>query len=244
MNKWIFIFVVLSQVLMGRILYSSEEGSITQDELVRRTQELFDSVAAGNQDPWRKYFAEDALYCDEKGRNMSKEELIADIAPLPKGYTGSIKIVKAKSLIEKDVAILSYDLNEAEAIYGQNLTARYHGTDTWVRRNGNWQIVASQVLRYYEDPAPGKVDPKRNADYTGVYELTRGVTMTVTAQENELYAQRSDRGSKDLLIPESIDIFFRKGVEGRRLFHRNETGQVDAMIDRRNNEDVVWKKLK
>jgi hypothetical protein len=33
-------------------------------------------------------------------------------------------------------------------------------------------------------------------------------------------------------------------VEGRRLFRRAEGGKVDAMIDRRNNEDVVWKKIK
>ena len=27
------------------------------------------------------------------------------------------------------------------------------------------------------------------------------------------------------------------------LFRRGEKGQVDALIDRRNNEDVVWKKV-
>ena len=61
-----------------------------------------------------------------------------------------------KSNIQGDTAILSYDLNETETIFGQNLTARYHGTDTWMYRNGKWQIVAGQMFRYYEDPAPGK----------------------------------------------------------------------------------------
>jgi hypothetical protein len=28
------------------------------------------------------------------------------------------------------------------------------------------------------------------------------------------------------------------------LFRRAEGGRVDAMIDRRNNEDVVWKKIR
>jgi hypothetical protein len=32
-------------------------------------------------------------------------------------------------------------------------------------------------------------------------------------------------------------------VEGRRLFHFGPDGKVDAMIDRRNDEDVVWKKV-
>jgi len=46
------------------------------------------------------------------------------------------------------------------------------------------------------------------------------------------------------LLPESGDLFFRKGVEGRILFRFDADGKVDALIDRRNNEDVIWKKLK
>ena len=46
------------------------------------------------------------------------------------------------------------------------------------------------------------------------------------------------------LVPEATGICFRKGSEGRRLFQRDDRGKVDAMIDRRNNEDVVWKKVK
>ncbi len=98
-----------------------------------------------------------------------------DITPLPKGYSGSIKVVNAKSHIQGDTAILSYDLDETETIFGQNMTARYHGTDTWMYRDGKWQIVAGQMLRYYEDPAPGKVDTKKYAEYVGTYELAPGV---------------------------------------------------------------------
>ena len=29
---------------------------------------------------------------------------------------------------------LSYDLDETEIVFGQHLTTRYHGTDTWLRR--------------------------------------------------------------------------------------------------------------
>ena len=73
-------------------------------------------------------------------------------------------------------AILSYDLDETETIFGQVNTARYHETDTWIRRNGEWQIIAEQVLRYYEDPesAPGKPDLKRYADYIGTYSMVPG----------------------------------------------------------------------
>jgi hypothetical protein len=112
------------------------QNGITQNELARRTQELFDSVAAGDQTPWKKYFADDCMYFDEKGKNMNKAALVADVTPLPAGYSGNIKMGKVQSHIEGEVAILSYDLDETETIYGQNMTARYHATDTWLRRNG------------------------------------------------------------------------------------------------------------
>jgi hypothetical protein len=219
------------------------KSDITQDELVRRTQELVDSVAVGDQTPWKKYFADDCMFFDEKGRNMNKAALIADVTPLPTGYSGSIKIGNVQSHIERHIAILSYDEDEKETIFGQEMTARYHETDTWMRRNRQWQIVASQVLRYYEDPAPGKADTAKFAEYAGTYELAPGNTLTVSTDGKLLYRQRGDR-PKDLLVTEASDVFFRKGVEGRILFRHGEGGKVDALIDRRNNEDVVWSRVK
>jgi ketosteroid isomerase-like protein len=238
--KRVAMMLVCGVVALGASRATAQ--TITQEELVRRTQELMDSVAAGNQEPWKKYYADDALFFDEKGRNMDKAALVKDIAPLPAGYSGTIKVTNPQSRIFPDVAILSYDADETETVFGQAMTARYHSTDTWMRRGGQWQIVASQTLRYYEDPAAGKVDPAKLRDYVGMYELAPKVTMQVSDEADQLYSQRSGR-AKELLIPEAPDIFFRKGVEGRRLFRRNENGKVDALIDRRNNEDIVWKKV-
>jgi hypothetical protein len=136
---------------------------------------------------------------------------------------------------------LSYDLDETETVFGQNLTARYHATDTWLRRNGIWQIVSSQAMRYYEDPAAGKADPKKFGDFSGSYELAPGQTRTVSSEAGNLYVERN--GKREQLLPEGCVIFFRKGVEGRILFRYADNGEVDALIDRRNNEDVVWRKM-
>jgi len=218
-----------------------DPAAITQEELVRRTQELFDAVVPGNKEPWQKYFADDCIFADEKGRNFNKTQLVADITPLPKGYSGTIKIVKPKSVIHGDTAILSYDLDETETIFGQKLTARYHVTDTWLRRNGVWQIASSQAMRYYEDPAVARIDSKKFADFNGTYELASGQIRRVFSEGENLYVERS--GKREELLPEGSEIFFRKGVEGRILFRYADSGKVDAIIDRRNNEDVVWRRV-
>src|SRR5262245_28168936 len=94
----------------------AKQGAITQDELVRNTQEIFDAVAAGDQAPFKKYFADDVMFSDEKGRNMNKAALVNDITPLPPGYSGTIKVVRPQSRIVGQTAILSYDLDETETV--------------------------------------------------------------------------------------------------------------------------------
>ena len=220
---------------------AQSDAAIIESELVRRTQELYDAVVPGDQAPWKKYFADDSIFSDEKGRTMDKTKLIADITPLPTGYSGTIKLDRVQSRIYENVAILSYDANETETIFGQKLSARYHVTDTWLRRDGNWQIVASQAHRYYEDPAVGKANPKKFPDFIGTYELAPGQTRTVIGEGDNLFVQRN--GKKDQLLPETSELFFRKGIEGRILFRYDKNGKVDALIDRRNNEDVVWRKI-
>jgi uncharacterized protein DUF4440/uncharacterized protein DUF3471 len=240
---FVFLFLFVFYFLISTSYFAlASEAAITQGELVRRTQELYDSIISGNQIPWKKYFADDCTFSDEKGRTLDKQKLVADIVPLPPGYSGTIKIDNVISRIIGDTAVLSYDANETETIFGQNLRARYHVTDTWLRRNGEWQIIASQAHRYYEDPAIGKADEKKFADYVGTYELAPGQTRTVTAENGKLIVER--KGKKEELLPEAGDIFFRKDVEGRVLFHYDTNGKVDSLIDRRNNEDVIWKKLK
>ena len=237
--------LVLVIIIFATTLAHAADVPITQDELVRRTQELYDAIVPGNQAPWKKYFADDCIFADEKGRTLDKTKLIADITPMPAGYSGAIKIANVQSRIIGDTAVLSYDLSETETIFGQELHARYHTTDTWLQRNGEWQIIASQAHRYYEDPAVADTSQLLNSQrstssFVGTYELAPGQTRTVTAEGDKLLVER--KGKKEQLFPETSDLFFRKGVEGRILFHYDANGEVDSLIDRRNNEDVIWRK--
>jgi len=246
--RLVFVFLLVTcHLSLVTVFAAASDESATRQELLRRTQELYDSLVSGNQTPWKKYFADDCTFSDEKGRTFDKTKLVADITPLPKGYSGAIKIDNVISRIIGDIAVLSHDANETETIFGQELHARYHTIDTWLRRNDQWQIIASQTHRYYEDPAvadPSQLlnSQRSTSSYIGTYELAPGQTRTVTADNGKLFVERN--GKKEELLPESSDLFFRKGVEGRILFRYDNAGAANALIDRRNNEDVVWRKIK
>jgi hypothetical protein len=80
---------------------------------------------------------------------------------------------------------------------------------------------------------------EKAADFAGTYELAPQQTRIVLAESDKLFVER--KGKREELFPETSEIFFRKGVEGR-IFRYNTAGKAEALVDRRNNEDVVWRK--
>lgn len=218
-------------------------GTITPAELLRRTQQLYAASDAGDPKPWNAWFADDAMVYDEKGRTMDKQALLADIGPMPAGYSVHMRVVDPHIILAPGAAAVAYECDESETAFGQTMHARYHTVDTWLFRHGTWQIAASQTMRYYEDPKIGTTDVAHLDDFTGTYELAPGIRRTVTREGDALFVQKGT-GPKTELLPESGDLFFRKGVEGRVLFHRDAHGKVDALDERRNNEDIVWKRLR
>ena len=241
--RLLYVFILASSLVrMSAQTVLRAPETITEGELIRRTQRLYDSLPSGDRTPWQEYYADDVMVFDEKGRSMDKKAFLADIEPMPAGYSGTIKIIHPHAVFAQGTAIFGYECDETETIFGQELHAHYHSVDTWLHRDKKWQIAASQTMRYYEDPAIGKKQTSQFEDFVGSYELAPGNRRTVLRVGSDLYLQRAS-GAKTKLLPESGDLFFREGVEGRILFHRNGFGKVDGIYDRRNNEDVVWKKL-
>src|SRR5439155_5939171 len=75
-----FLMIVMKQLALIKFLSAATivcaaDVPITQDELVRQTQELYDSLVSGNQAPWKKHFADDCTFADEKGRVFDRAKL-------------------------------------------------------------------------------------------------------------------------------------------------------------------------
>ena len=78
--------------------------------------------------------------------------------------------------------------------------------------------------------------------YVGTYELAPGVTYVVSREGDVLIGQRSGRPREELVAAGDAT-FFRKGtVRGEKIFVRDPSGRVTSMLDRRDNNDLVWKR--
>jgi hypothetical protein len=72
-----FLAILLIFFCGSNVISAGERDAvITETELVGRTQQLYDAVVPGNQAPWKKYFADDCIFADEKGRTMDKRKLV------------------------------------------------------------------------------------------------------------------------------------------------------------------------
>ena len=125
-----FLCLALAARAVAARAIAQDSPAIDQAELVLRTQQLYDAIPSGDQAPWRSYYAEDTMVYDEKGRAMNKRALLDDLQPMPAGYSGIIKVTHPRATFAPGVAVLAYDCDETETIFGQELHA---GIILWIR---------------------------------------------------------------------------------------------------------------
>lgn len=225
------------------IIKSSSNSDVEQ--LKKATQELLDAIAPGDKPVWEKYLAEGSIYADEEGKVWTKDELIKELNPLPKGYVGTIKMGEPKVLVQDNVIVLSHLDREELELHGQKITTYFHMTQTWAKQaNGEWKLAASQVMAIPNERKPAVIDPKTLDLYVGQYALDSQINYTITREGDKLYGQRSGR-AKEELLPLCEGIFYKKGVwRGEKVFEKDSQGKVINLLDRRENNDLVWKKIK
>lgn len=156
----------------GNAAMNKNPNSDVVKQLKQATQELLDAIASGDKAVWEKYLAEGSIYADEEGRVLTKDELIKELNPLPKGYIGSIKMGEPKVLIQADVIVLSHRDREDLELYGQKIVTYFHTTNTWAKQaDGQWRLVATQVMAIPNERKPAKIDSKMLDSYVGQYQL-------------------------------------------------------------------------
>ncbi len=237
------LFTAFGQASNTRAINYSSDATIEQ--LKRATQELLTAVAPGDVAVWQKYLAEGCIYTDEEGKVKTKADLLKELRPLPQGYFGTIKMGEPVVVKQDHVIVLSHRDREDLELYGQKLVTWFHSTDTWAEQtDGQWKLVAVQVMAIPNERKPMAMNPKQLDAYVGQYQLTPDVSYTITREGDKLFGQRSGR-TKEELLALCADTLYRKGVwRGEKVFERDGKGKVIRMLDRRENNDLVWNKVK
>jgi hypothetical protein len=222
---------------------SSPTEQATQRQIEGLAQELLDAITYGRPEVWRRILHPRALIADEDGKVYTKDEMVSEIRPLPAGYEGELRVANAKFSLDGDMAVLSYDTPESLKLYGQTLHTLFRATDVYRRVDGRWLLFAKQIQVIPAELAAVRGDAATYDAYVGRYELGADAVLTITREGDRLYSQRDAR-PRDELLPIGGDRFVRRGhPRGERFFRRDADGKVEALVDRRDNEDLVWRRV-
>ena len=125
-----------------------------QDEakqyIIESEHQLAESVASGDTTVIERLLADDFIGLDPGGKFYDKAKMISHTRDAPK-YFVSNHVNQVKVSFYGDSAVAQGD-ETWERRSGEPRRARFVWTDTWVRRNGKWQIVAAEDLIAPEHP--------------------------------------------------------------------------------------------
>jgi hypothetical protein len=212
--------------------------------LERQTGELMDAVSAGNPAPWQRYLMDDVLYTSEDGILKSKHDLLTEIRPFPKDTSGTLRVTRFRAVLHGPTAIANYVADEEEHYFGQTIHARYLTTDTWIETPSGWHLAASHVLALRDDPPAHALPAARLDEYVGTYELSAGVTYTISRDGNSLVGQRSGRAKEPLRVEVADSLFVPGQPRLRKIFERGADGRVTGFVERRETWDIAWRRIR
>jgi ketosteroid isomerase-like protein len=206
-------------------------------------QALMDAFAPGDRAPWDQVLAPDATYVDENGAILSGSDFLKTLVPLPPHVSGNIAITDYRLRVDGDTALVIHRDDEHENYHGIALHAVYLTSETWLCRNGQWKLALAHIYVEAKDP-PAVTLPAAELDqYVGRYRAAPDLEIAIRREGDHLVLERKGRPPRTLLV-ETRDVLFVPGEPRiKRIFHRDAAGRVRAFIDRREGEDIVWKRV-
>jgi ketosteroid isomerase-like protein len=233
--------------MIGAILLSllaAAPTNMLQDELRAKDQALLDAIAPGDTATWDKALAPDAVYVDENGSIMDRAAFLKALQPLPPEASGHIHIVDYRLQQDGDTALVIHKDDEREVYNGIPLHADYLMTETWLRRSGAWQLALVHAYVVAVDPPAVALPATKLDDYVGRYQLAPGVTYVIARKGDHLVGGTQGKTQHPLLA-EAPDLFFLAGQpRSRKLFRRGPDNKVIDFVDRREGEDLIFRREK
>ena len=143
------LLAVASLCLLALSLAAGQEASKTssvEDQIKKHEQSWAQATIKEGAAAVDQYEADDIITTDPSGRVTDKAQDKLDLS------SGDFKI-QSEELSDLKVHIygntaVAAGTNTLKGTYkGQDIGGKYRLTDTWVKRNGKWQAVASQYTK-------------------------------------------------------------------------------------------------
>jgi uncharacterized protein (TIGR02246 family) len=105
------------------------------------------ALIAADQTELSRIFADDYVQYDESGTSFTKQDVINNLTSGAIRYISMLSTARQIRMLKDDVAIVHGSEEDEVEQSGRRFQVRYIYTDVVMKRNGSWQIVASQLAK-------------------------------------------------------------------------------------------------
>jgi len=140
--KSTFSLFVASFLLLANVqaeILSDDEYANAEKYIIECATDWAESVVTGDVSRRKVYFAEDFLGTGTEGERYGKAARVRETGPSKVYVSNTINTITVKFFGETAIAY-----GDETWVKQDGSTGRWVWTDVWVRRNGNWQLVAAQ----------------------------------------------------------------------------------------------------
>jgi uncharacterized protein (TIGR02246 family) len=117
----------------------------------QQIQKLFEdgdrALIAADQAELSRIFADDYIQYDETGKAFTKQDVLNNLTSGKIRYLAMMSTAREIRLLKDDVAIVHGSEQDEVEQAGRRFQVRYVYSDVVMKRNGKWQIVASQLAK-------------------------------------------------------------------------------------------------
>ena len=145
-NRWPDRTLPRALAILGMFCFcdcsAQKDQKETERYILESERQWAESVATGDTSTIERILADDFIGVDPKGRSYAKQQMIDETRDAPKYFVSNrLNDVKLRFYGKTAVAQGSETWEKRTGERG-----RFVWTDTWLERNGRWQIVAAEDL--------------------------------------------------------------------------------------------------
>jgi ketosteroid isomerase-like protein len=127
-------------------------------ELTKLLQDFLAGASRNDAAVHERFWADDLVYTSSSGRRLSKADILADVRKEgPSKPGGETPVFTAEDIrIQQygDTAIVAFRLVGTAEKEGKKTVSNYLNTGTFLKRNGQWQVVAWQATKMPDKETP------------------------------------------------------------------------------------------
>jgi hypothetical protein len=221
-------------------------GGAADDQTTREIAEQINQRHAArgrfDRNAYSAYVDTSAVFAEPGGVHTGAQQ-IAETRPTV-GYKMEVEHDSPKVTSFGQTAIAVYHQSE-KSIYGeQSFTERFMVVDTYMKKDGNWVLIAHVETAEPEKRKAVKVNPAVLAQYAGQYEYGPGFVDTLSMVGGKLMGLQTGDEKADELQPLNETTFFVDGDDGLITFEKDADGKVSRYVFRSKGQQIIAKKTK